>query len=283
MDSSNFKMPPLEWIRAFEAAARCGSFTAAAAEIGLTQSAVSQRIGHLEELLGSALFHRQARSISLTIEGEAWLPHVRASLDNLRNSSEALFGARRGRLAISASQSIIELWLAPRLQNLRQITEAQISVQTMVLGSHDAPQDEVLRIRYGTGDWPHHFKRKLYSEQISPVASPLLLSSDEPWTSLPRLTCSGPRPGWNDWATRFNVPTTPVPGFRFDVFHSALGAAKAGLGVFLASLPLCQPEISDGSLIRLSDDVIDHHETYWLLASRDAISQRQWETLEKII
>ena len=121
MDSSDFNMPPLEWIRAFEAAARCGSFTAAASEIGLTQSAVSQRIPHLEELLGSPLFHRQARSISLTIEGEAWLPHVRASLDNLRNSSEALFGARRGRLTISASQSIIELWLTPRLQKLREI------------------------------------------------------------------------------------------------------------------------------------------------------------------
>ena len=283
MNSSDFNMPPLEWIRAFEAAARCGSFTAAASEIGLTQSAVSQRIAHLEELLGSPLFHRQARSISLTIEGEAWLPHVRASLDNLRNSSEALFGARRRRLTISASQSIIELWLTPRLRKLREITDAQISVQTMVLGSHDAPQDEVLRIRYGSGDWPHHYKRKLYSEQISPVASAMLVQSADNWTSLPRITCSGPRPGWNDWAARFNTPTIPVPGFRFDVFHSALGAAKAGLGVFLASLPLCQSEISAGTLIRLSDDVIDHHESYWLLASRDAISQGQWDTLEKII
>ena len=90
-------------------------------------------------------------------------------------------------------------------------------------------------------------------------------------------------PGWKDWAARFNAPTTPVPGLRFDVFHSALGAAKAGLGVFLASLPLCQTEISNGTLIRLSDAAIDHHETYWLLASRDAVSQSQWEMIEKII
>jgi len=283
MQTHDFKMPPLEWIRAFEAAARCGSFTAAAAETGLTQSAISQRIGNLEKLLGSALFLRRARSIHLTIEGEAWLPHVRASLDGLRDSSEALFGANRGRLAISASQSIIELWLMPRLQQLREITNAQISVQTMVLGSHSAPQDEVLRIRYGSGDWPHHYKRKLYSEQIVPVASPELANRAGHWTEWPRIACSGPRPGWNDWAAQFSIPTTPVPGFRFDVFQSALGAAKAGMGVFLASLPLCQADIAAGSLVRLGKQTIHHHETYWLLASRDALSRTQWEALETVI
>ena len=69
MPNHQFKMPPLEWIRAFEAAARCGSFTAAAAESGLTQSAISQRIGHLEKQLGVALFYRRARTIELTVEG----------------------------------------------------------------------------------------------------------------------------------------------------------------------------------------------------------------------
>lgn len=283
MPDSNVKMPPLEWIRAFESAARCGSFTAAAIETGLTQSAISQRIAHLEKLLGSSLFHRRARSINLTIEGEAWLPHVRASLDNLRNSSEALFGANQGRLAISASQSIIELWLMPHLQQLRQITNAQISVQTMVLGSHDAPQDEVLRIRYGSGDWPHHYKRQLYSEQIAPVASPELVSREDHWTNWPRIACSGPRPGWNDWAAQHNIPTTPVPGFRFDVFQSALGAARTGAGVLMASLPLCEAEIRSGNLVRISQDVIHHHESYWLLASRDAVTKAQWEALESVI
>ena len=93
MPKHPFKMPPLEWIRAFDAAARCGSFTAAATETGLTQSAISQRIGHLEKLLGVALFYRRARSTSLTIEGEAWLPHVRLALNTLKDSSEALFGS----------------------------------------------------------------------------------------------------------------------------------------------------------------------------------------------
>ena len=283
MQKPGFNLPPLEWIRAFEAAARCGSFTAAAAETGLTQSAISQRIGHLEKRLGARLFHRRARSIALTIEGEAWLPHVQTSLDNLLESSEALFGATRGRLAVSASQSIIELWLTPRLHQLRRVTDAQISIQTMVLGSHDAPQDDIVRIRYGSGDWPHQYKCKLYPEQIAPVASRDMLELPGHWTEWPRIACSGPRPGWNDWAQQFGIPTTPVPGFRFDAYALALGAARTGAGVFLASLPLCAADIESGRLVRLGEEVLGHHQTYWLLASRDAITRVQWEALETVI
>lgn len=182
MRQPHFKMPPLEWIRAFEAAARCRSFTAAAAETGLTQSAISQRIGHLEERLGTTLFYRRARSIELSVEGEAWLPHVRTALNSLRDSSEALFGAGRGRLTISASQSIIELWMLPRLERLQGIVSGQLSIQTMVLGSHDAALDDVVRIRYGTGAWPHEHKLKLFSEQMVALASPELAQSGGHWT-----------------------------------------------------------------------------------------------------
>ena len=92
MSSQPFKMPPLEWVRAFEAAARCGSFTAAAAETGLTQSAISQRIGHLERLLGTKLFYRGARSIELTVEGEAWLPHVRVAFETFVKVQKRFLG-----------------------------------------------------------------------------------------------------------------------------------------------------------------------------------------------
>jgi len=273
------KMPPLEWVRAFEAAARCGSFTAAAAETGLTQSAISQRIGNLEKRLGTALFHRRARSIALTIEGEAWLPHVRAALDGLRDSTEALFGARRGRLTISASQSIIELWMLPRLAHLNAVAHGQLSVQTMVLGAHDAALDDVIRIRYGSGEAPHAHKMRLYGEQIAPLASPELAARGGPWPQWPRIACSGPRPGWNDWASRFGIPTTPVAHLRFDTFLSALGAARAGLGVILGSLPLCAQDLKAGRLVRLGDEVLHHHESYWVLAGSDAVSRTDWAQL----
>lgn len=279
MERSDFTLPPLEWIRAFEAAARLGSFTEAARETGLTQSAISQRIAHLERALGTMLFHRRARAISLTLEGEAWLPYVQTSLDGLRDSSEALFGIGRSRLTISASQSVIALWLLPRLAGMRAATGAPISVQTLVLGAHQTPPEGIVSIRYGTGDWPHRYKAQLFAEEIAPLVSPGLISAGQDWISLPRIAFSGPRPGWKEWAARFGVPTTPVATLRFDTFQPALDAARAGQGVVLASLPLSQADIAAGNLVRAGDDILGHHASYWMIADRDAISQSQWDRL----
>ncbi|MBI1386628.1 MAG: LysR family transcriptional regulator [Rhizobiales bacterium] len=276
------QLPPLDWVRAFEAAARLGSFTAASHELGLTQAAVSQRIAQLERHLGAALFHRRARAVTLTVEGEAWVPHVRVALEGLRDSTEAVFGTSRDRLTISASQSVIDLWLLPRLDRLQALMKAEISIQTLVVGAHDAPQDDVIRIRYGTGDWPHPYRARLYAEEIVPVAAPDLAAQAEAWTTLPRIACAGPRPGWTSWASEFGLATTPVPQLRFDTHVSALGAARAGLGVFLASLPLCMDALEAGTLIRLDPKSLRHHESYWMLAGQKALSRSQWQTMLEI-
>ncbi len=283
MSDSGFDNLPLEWVRAFEAAARIGSFTGAAAETGLTQSAISQRIGHLERRLGTRLFVRQARSIALTVEGEAWLPHVRTALESLRESSEALFGVTRNRLTLSASASIIDLWIAPRLGRLMAGTGGQITFRTMVL-STDAPHDDdTVRIRYGTGDWPQAYKLPLYAEVMAPVVAPTLLQSGIPWQDLPRITVSGPRPGWTEWCALTGTPTVPVPVLRFDTFASAMAAAKAGHGVLLASLPLCAASLAAGTLTRVADGTLPHHATYWMIASRDRVTRAQWRALTEAL
>ncbi len=71
-------------------------------------------------------------------------------------------------------------------------------------------------------------------------------------------------------------PTTPVPHLRFDTFLSALGAARAGMGVLLGSLPLCAEDLSAGRLVRLGDDVLQHHESYWAIAGPDAVARDEW-------
>lgn len=281
MDKSRFDNLPLEWVRAFEVAARLGSFTAAALETGLTQSAISQRIGKLEKRLETQLFLRQARSISLTVEGETWLPHVRSALESLRESSEGLFGISRHRLTISASASMIELWLLPRLSRLTAEIDAQLSFRTLVLSADTHQEPGIIQIRYGSGDWAYTYKLPLYREVIAPVASPKLLKKGMDWTGLPRIAVVGPRPGWNEWSARFGTPSTPLPGLRFDTFFAGLSAARQGFGVVLASLPLCQDDLSSGRLVRLSQNELSHHETYWLLASREAVSRRQWDLLER--
>lgn len=277
MDNTSYSLPPLEWVRAFEAAARLGSFTAAAAETGLTQPAISQRIGQLEKHIGAMLFVRQARTITLTVEGETWLPHVQAALRELSESAEMLFASGRSRLAISASQSIISMWLAPRLAKIRAATEAQISVQSFVLAGQDGATDATIQIRYGAGGWPHDYQVRLFKESLVPVCAPRLSSQN--WTALPRISCTGPRPDWGSFAERFSLPTTPIPQIRIDTLHGAIAAAKSGLGVALASLPLCSEELRTGALVQLGADVFQHNETYWLLASRNAIGRRQWEAL----
>lgn len=283
MSQAGFDKIPLEWIRAYEAAARCGSFTAAAEETGVTQSAVSQRIDKLEKHLGAQLFLRQARSIALTVEGEAWLPHVRSAFDSLRESSEGLFGGGAKRLTLSASSTIIDRWIVPRLDELRAGADLQFSLQTMVLATDASQEDDLVRIRYGSGSWPVPYKAALFVEQIAPVASPGLLRSTSSWMELPRIALSGPRPGWTDWCARFGTPTTPLPMLRFDSLVSALAAARAGHGVLLASLPLCSEELASGALQRATTETLDHHETYWLLASKEAVSRRQWGLLETVL
>ncbi|MEM7240424.1 MAG: LysR substrate-binding domain-containing protein, partial [Pseudomonadota bacterium] len=209
--------------------------------------------------------------------------HVRAALETLQESTKSLFGVARGRLTISASQSIIQLWLGPRLDRLRAVTGTQISLQTLVLGGHDAPQDDVAAIRYGSGGWPHAYKLRLYAEELTPVAAPELAGTGGDWTEWPRIAVSGPRPGWAEFSGKYGIPSTPVPGLLFDTYGPAQGAARAGLGVMLASLPLCRAEIESGTLVRLSADAMTHHESYWLLAGRDAVSRMQWETLEGVL
>ncbi len=286
MKHPGFDQLPLEWIRAFEAAARLGSFTGAASETGLTQSAISQRIAHLEARLGTPLFLRQPRQIVLTPEGEAWLPHVQQALLGLRDSTEELFGVARNRLSISASSSITELWIVPRLQQLAQVSRADISLRTMVvsgavsgaLSGSGARDDDALRIRYGTGDWPVAYRAPLYDERLSPVLAPALRAQGD-WRDLPRLAVGGPPPGWPQWCAQTGTPSTPVPQLRFDTFASALAAARAGLGVLLASLPLVSGDLEKGTLQRVSEAVLPHHETYWLLGAQERVSRRQWQNL----
>ncbi len=270
---------PLEWIRAFEAAGRTGSFTAAARETGLTQAAISQRITNLEKLVGSRLFVRQARGVALTVDGEAWLPYVSGSLLALRQSCEDLFGVQRSKIVISASASAIELWFAQRLHDLSPDLCPQITFSTMVLQSEGEQQDATIKVRYGAGDWPEHYGAPLFREALCPVVSPGLLEAGGDWRGLPRIAVAGPRAGWQEWVQHSGDPSTPVPRLRFDSFAAALAAAGSGAGVLLASLPLCVRELEAGTLVRVSDDVLEPAETYWMIARRDGISKRQWDAL----
>lgn len=277
MKDRGFDQLPLEWIRAFEAAARLGSFTAAADETGVTQSAISQRIAHLETRLGRKLFHRAARQIGLTPEGEAWLPHVQAALTGLRDSSEALFGGARNQLVISASTSITELWLMPRMARLQKDTGAQVNLRTMLVAADGGREDSVVQIRYGAGEWSAGFKTPLFDEIMCAVAAPEVLAEGEAKKTAARIAVAGPRPGWPEWCAQHGWPMTPEPQLRVDTLSAGVIAARAGLGVLLASKALVAQDIAEGRLCLLGDEELPHHQTYWLLARHERMSRTQWD------
>jgi LysR family glycine cleavage system transcriptional activator len=270
---------PLEWVRVFEAAGRIGSFTAAAEEIGLTQAAVSQRIRNLEERIGARLFSRQARGVTLTVEGEAWLPHVTNALQALNRSAGELFGQSLEKLVVSASTSITQLWVVPRLAALSGSAGIQISMTTMNIEADFAKANAVVEIRYGNGPWPGMHSARLFRETQAPLAAPQLLQKSVRWQNLPRISIAGPRPGWQQWAAQTGDSALPVPRYRFDNLVSALAAAKAGVGVVLGSLPLCTHDLRDKLLVRLTEETLVQDAGYWMTA-KETLPVNQWDELE---
>ena len=269
---------PLEWVRVFEAAGRVGSFTAAAQECGLTQAAVSQRIRNLEERIGTNLFSRQARGVTLTVDGEAWLPYVSGALDGLRRSAEELFGAPLKKLVISASASVTQLWIVPKLARLNSEAKYQVSITTMNIEEDFTHAKAAIEIRYGRGHWPDKQCARLYPEALAPLVAPSLLQAGTRWQDLPMIAVSGPRAGWQEWAAQMGGGPLPVPQFRFDTFVAALAAAQAGVGVVMGSLPLCAAEIASGALVRASGKEMAQDASYWMIRN-ERLPVKQWDDL----
>lgn len=265
---------PLEWVRAFETAGRLGSFIAAAGELSITQAAISQRIGHLEARLGVRLFLRKPRGVTLTVEGEAWLPFLSSQLRAIHQTADDLFGHGPRRVTIAASASVIQCWLVPRLGRVQVSDRLSFSFSSMVL-EEDFDKGGGVHIRYGSGPWPGSRSAKLFEEDLSPVAHPDLAQGD--WRARARIALSGPRPGWADWGTT----SGPAPDLRFDSFIAALAAAEAGAGVLLASLPLAAASLAAGRVVRLDAHRLRPTASYWMLAQPDQCSDAQWRALTR--
>ncbi len=278
-------LPPLEWIRVFEAAARLGSFTAAANELGLTQAAVSQRIKNLELRLGAQLFNRQARGVILSIQGESWLPQVQFALNQLLHSTANLFELPRRKITIAASSSVIELWIVPRLvQIASQLPHVQLSLETIQHQPDYERSETDFEIRFGEGNWPGREAQRLFAEELAPVASPGLANeARENWEKLPHIATSGPRSGWRDWTNMANSHTQPLSVLRFDTFVQAMRAAEAGAGVLLGSIPLCQAAIHSGSLVCLDNRTLRMEAGYWITWMRNRPTFAEREVLLAIL
>ncbi|MCB1957849.1 MAG: transcriptional regulator GcvA [Rhodocyclaceae bacterium] len=267
------RIPPLQALRAFEAAARTLSFKAAAEELHVTPGAISQQIKVLEDQLGVRLFIRRTRAIELTDEARAMLPPLRRGLAELASAVESVGrGAPSGRLKVLTPPSFAARWLVPRLPrftarfpdvDLRLATSLQAIDKRDVrenLGTTPATPEAEVVVRFGRGDYPGWITAHLFSPAYAPVCAPGLLGGAHPLQSpddlrwhplihddtVPDLE---ERPTWLQWLALAGMPDLPTRrGPRFDDAGLVVAAAMAGQGVALAARPLVSAEIAAGRL-----------------------------------
>jgi LysR family glycine cleavage system transcriptional activator len=244
-------------LRAFEAAARLGSFSAAATEICVTHSAVSHQIRALEGSIGHKLFARKGPSITLTPEGTFLAEHVRLSLNGLAGAVHALARLESAeRLTIAAAPSFAGRWLVPRLGRFRSRhprLELRIHAAT---GPADFARDCAdVALYFGDRPWPNLHCERFLDDEYFPVCSPTFQAGN--WPATPRelvnsaLLCSNAEP-WTSWlrAAGLDIPE-PRGALTFDDDAVMLQAAVDGAGVALARRSVVAEDLRRGALVRL--------------------------------
>jgi LysR family glycine cleavage system transcriptional activator len=249
-------LPPLTWLRAFEAAARRLSFTAAAQELHLTQAAVSKHVKSLEARLRQPLFIRHPRSLELTRWAEAYLPKVQDALERLSSGTREVFGRPGGAevLTLHCAVSFAANWLAPRLP---QWLAAHPGTPLRILSSVWAdPVDATncdLAIQYGTGVFGDATAHRLTRERLTPLCTPALaarLSHPDDLAGQRLIHVQGYQDGWGTWATAAGAhQIDPGQGIQTDTTVTALALAVAGAGVALGRDSMTAPYLAAGTLV----------------------------------
>ena len=272
-------LPSLNGLRAFDAAARHLSFTRAAAELNVTQTAISHQIRRLEDQLGIRLFVRRNRSLLLTREAQDYLPAVRAAFDDLRRATARLQRQDRDSLlTVSTTASLAAKWLVTRVaafQDAHPAIEVRITTSTHLV---DFKREEVdMSVRYGRGSWPGVRAQWLMAEDIFPVCSPALLKAPKPLRRPEDLVhhtllhASVLREDWQLWLTAAGLPVSIAQrrGLNFDQSFMTLQAAMDGLGVALGRTRLVEADIAAGRLVVPFDVVLPSDAGFYVVAPDD--------------
>lgn len=259
-------LPPLQTLRAFEAAARLSSFTRAANELAVTQGAISQHIRKLEERLGQSLFLRAVGGIQATAEAHSLAVQVRQALRVLdrafppRNAPYRKgVSERRERvqLVVSTLHAFATRWLAPRLMRFSsEHPDIDLDIRpSSQLATLDHTDGIDFAIRYGPGGWPGLHSEKLMDESVFPVVSPRYQIGSLPQEPRDLINCRLLRLTTQPWAPWFQVAgldlDEPTIGPVFSDAGLLLDAAAAGQGIALARKSLVQRDLHDRRLVRL--------------------------------
>jgi LysR family transcriptional regulator, glycine cleavage system transcriptional activator len=291
---------PLSALRAFEAAARTGSFRAAASDLGLTPSAVSHAVRGLEDLLGTVLFLREGRSIRLTPDGETLVHHVERAFGELRLGIGAVSARGPQLLRLHSAPTFAANWLAPRLRRmlgecagLEVRISAGVDYTRFIADEFDAdivyglPPAEF----YGGSAQRGVIVLPLGTEVVTPLCAPALAAAIRSPRDLPRhslIESDNKRVRWPAWFAANGLPAPESRGPRFDRSFLSLSAAADGLGVALESLLLCERHLAEGRLVRPLEGACEDitYTGHWLVFPRSKqnlrplIAFRRWIAAE---
>lgn len=289
MREAQRKLPPLDLLRGFEAAARNLSFTKAADELFVTQSAVSRQVKSVEEHLGVALFVRRHRALLLTEAGHELYRATAQALRQLADAASRIRDRGAGRaLTVTATIGFASLWLIPRLADFRgehPDIDIRIAANNDML---DLEREGIeLAVRYCMPKAAPRGAIKLFGEAVLPVCSPKLLTRAKPLArpedlrhhvllhyELPGGTA--PWLSWTVWLETMQVPALkPAGSLRFIQYDQTIQAAIDGQGVALGTTPLVRELIKQGRLVAPLAGKFESSRAYYLLTSAAAAGRPQ--------
>jgi LysR family transcriptional regulator, glycine cleavage system transcriptional activator len=283
------RIPPLNALRAFEAAARYENFSHAATELGVSQAAVSQHVKSLEAALGLKLFARDGKRLLITSAGREYMVVIRDALDRIAVGTDRLLQDRPSSvLVVSTSPDFGAKWLVHRLG---RFTAAYSEIDLRVLSTTkqvDLISEQVdLAIRHGNGHWAGLDAVALCSERLVPVCSPKLMSPYGPIThasdllTYPLLRLEG-WTTWMKWFEAAGVLASPRGGPVLNQASMLIDAAIDGQGIALARTTLAASDLLNGRLVIPIDISLPLENTYWIvcpkLVSREpmVLALRDW-------
>ncbi|MEF0941252.1 LysR substrate-binding domain-containing protein [Rhizobium sp. BR 362] len=285
------KLPPLAALTAFEAAARVRSFTKAAAELGVTQAAVSRQIHLMEETLGFPLFRRLHRSIELTDKGQVLSTAATSAFNLMADTiAELTREEDEGALSISATLAISHFWLMPKIASFSRLyPDSRLRIVSQDSAAGLGGSD--LAIRYGNGAWPDGRAEYLFDDELFPVCSPEYAAklgsapALEDIARQPLISYDSQNPswiGWEEWLAAFSIKLAKAPsGLRTSFYTEAVYAALSGQGIALGWKRLVQNLLDTRSLIRLTEQSIVTRDGYFLIVPpRSANSARALQFIE---
>jgi DNA-binding transcriptional LysR family regulator len=276
-------LPPLSTLRAFEAAARLGSMSAAARELALSQPAISRTLAHLEGHLGQPLFRRSHRGLQLTDAGRALQRAVDTAFSTLAEACDGIRAPDKDRTVwLTANSGFAQQWLAGRLPALRSaLPRLYLRLTTSDRDSELDAGEYDLVVRFGTGQWRNCTSTKLLPERVIPVCAPAYLArhrrlarADSPAAlageHLLHLDEASSR--WLTWASWFTAQgiarRLDRPALTYASYPLLLQAALAGEGVALGWLALVERQVADGSLVPLFSPLQRDSHGYFLCRPR---------------